>query len=158
MRSLEPGLRILDRRANIVGNFDGNKGADHEFSVIDHRPIGNYDSWPLKRRRANWFAWSMQAVFGLVAGAVAGLLVVSRGRAGLWLDSDRVIPFLIGTALIGAGLGSRYGDRLWVGDHYYMIPPDEPAQNNLSDYLSWCLVAAGAATCGVTILKETGLI
>ena len=99
----------------------------------------------------------MHSVFGLLAGAVAGLWLISRGRAGLWLDSNLVIPLLIGSALIGAGLGSRYGDRLWMGDNYYMLPPDEPEQSNLSDWVSWCLVAAGVATCVVTILKQFGL-
>lgn len=67
---------------------------------------------------------------------------------------DRVLPFLLGTALIGAGLGSRYGDRLWLGDSYKVIPPDEPEQSALSDWISWCLVAAGIATCVVTIIKQ----
>jgi hypothetical protein len=106
------------------------------------------------KRHANWLAWFMHGTFGLFVGAVAGLILISRRQRGLWLDLDLVIPFLVGAALIGAGLGSRYGDRLWMGDNYRMLPPDEPEQSNLSDILSWCLVAAGAATCVATVFKQ----
>ena len=100
----------------------------------------------------------MHGFFGLVAGVVAGFVLISRGRLGLWLDRDFLLPFLIGAGLIGAGLGSRYGDRLWIGDNYYMLPPDEPDQSNLSDWISWCFVAAGVATCIVMILKQFGAL
>ena len=110
------------------------------------------------KKSANWLAWILQGIFGFVAGAVGGLILISRGRSGLWLDRQLLLPFLTGTALIGAGLGSRYGDRLWLGDSYKMIPPDEPEQSNLSDILSWCLIAAGVATCVVTILRQFGAL
>ena len=106
------------------------------------------------KRSANWLGWSMHGALGLFAGAVAGFILISRGRRGLWLDVSLILPFVFGTALIGAGLGSRYGDRLWIGDNYRMIPPDEPEQSHLSDWLSWCLIAAGTATCAVTVLKQ----
>ncbi len=110
------------------------------------------------KKSANWLAWSMHGVFGFVAGAVIGLVLISRGRSGLWLNLDLVVRFLLGAAMIGAGLGSRFGDRLWLGDQYKMLPPDEPEQSNLSDWLSWCLVAAGVATCVVTILKQADVL
>src|SRR6185295_12077944 len=99
------------------------------------------------KKQANWLAWSMHGIYGFIAGVVLGLVVISRGRSGLWIHVDLVVRFLIGAALIGAGLGSRYGDRLWIGDNYKMLPPDEPEQSTLSDWLSWCLVAGGTATC-----------
>jgi hypothetical protein len=110
------------------------------------------------KARANWLAWFLHGVFGLVAGVVAGLVVLSRGRAGLWLDIDLLPKFLIGTALMGAGLGSRYGDRLWLGDNYRMLPPEEPEQSNFSDWLSWGLVAAGCANCIVTVLRQLEIL
>ena len=74
------------------------------------------------------------------------------------MPGELVISFLLGVALVGAGLASRYGDRLWMGDNDYMLPPDEPEQSNLSDWVSWSLVASGMATCAVTILKRFGLL
>ena len=103
---------------------------------------------------ANWLAWTLQGICGLVVGAVAGLVLISRGRAGLWVPPELIPQFVLGTGLVGAGLAARYGDRLWMGDSYLLIPPDEPAQSNFSDWLAWFLVAAGIATCTVTVLKE----
>jgi hypothetical protein len=94
------------------------------------------------KRRANWLAWGMQGALGLFVGATTGFLAISRRHAGLLLDDNLVLPFLIGAALIGAGFGSRYGDRLWFGDNYGMLPPDEPEQSNLSDMFSWGLKQA----------------
>jgi len=110
------------------------------------------------KRGANWLAWMMRGVLGQFAGAVAGLILISRGRSGLWLDASLILPFVFGAALIDAGLGSRFGDRLWVGDNYRMIAPDEPEQSNLSDWLSWCLVAAGTATCTVTVFRQLQIL
>ena len=91
-------------------------------------------------------------------GLVTGLALTVRRGMVFWLRAEFMIPFLIGAALIGAGLGSRYGDRLWMGDAYYMLPPEEPEQSNLSDWISWSLVASGMAKCAVTILKHFGVL
>jgi hypothetical protein len=106
------------------------------------------------RPHANWLAWVLQAVFGFFVGGFVGFIALLRKRGGPWLDERLILPFLLGAALMGAGLGSRYGDRLWFGDNYLVVPPDEPEQSNFSDILSWCLFAAGLATCIVTLLKD----
>jgi hypothetical protein len=118
------------------------RGALHKVWVMATKP------------HANWLAWIMQGIFGLFVGALGGFAVIARRRAGFWLDDKLILPFLIGAALIGAGLGSRYGDRLWLRDNYGMLPPEEPEQSNLSDILSWCSFGAGLATCIVAILKQ----
>jgi hypothetical protein len=105
--------------------------------------------------KANWTAWGLHGGFGAIAGGLIGFCtLIEEGPDTFWIRTDLVIFLLIGGALIGAGLGSRYGDRLWLGENYHILPPDEPEQSNLSDWLSWCLVAAGVATCVVTILKH----
>ena len=103
---------------------------------------------------ANWLGWTLQGIFGFVVGVLAGLWLLSRSRSDIWSNSHLLLLFLLGSGLIGAGLAARYGDRLWMGDSYLLIPPDEPAQSNFSDWLAWFLVAAGIATCTVTVLKE----
>jgi hypothetical protein len=110
------------------------------------------------KKSADWFAWLLHGLYGLFVGLVTGLALTVRRGMGFWLRAEFMIPFLVGVALIGDGLGSRYGDRLWMGDNYYMLPPDEPAQSNLSDWISWSLVASGTATCIVTILKHFGVL
>ncbi|HVM59683.1 MAG TPA: hypothetical protein VMV72_02360 [Verrucomicrobiae bacterium] len=106
------------------------------------------------KRHANWLAWFMQGVLGLFVGALAGFVVVTGRHGSSLVDDNLILPFMVGGALVGAGLASRYGDGLWFSDNYCEIPPDEPEQSNLSDILSWCLVAAGVATCVVTILRQ----
>ena len=108
--------------------------------------------------QADWLGWTMQGVFGFLVGVAVGCYFLFRGRAGFGLHSGLMIPCLIGTGLIGAGLGARYGDRLWMGDNYRIIPPDEPEQSVLSDWLAWFLVAAGSATCVVVVLKQLGVV
>jgi hypothetical protein len=110
------------------------------------------------RQRANWLGWVLQAVFGFFVGGFAGFALIARLRLGPRFYDDLLFPFVIGSALIGAGLGSRYGDRLWLGDNYRELAPDEPEQSNLSEILSWCLFAAGLATCIVTILRQFGAL
>ncbi|HTS17228.1 MAG TPA: hypothetical protein VMP11_06610 [Verrucomicrobiae bacterium] len=110
------------------------------------------------KRGANWLAWFMQGALGLLVGTLAGFVVVTGKRGSSLLDENLILPFMLGGALMGAGLASRYGDRLWFGDSYYEIPSEEPDQSNLSDILSWCLVAAGIATCVVTLLREFRLL
>lgn len=109
------------------------------------------------RQRANWLGWILQGIFGFFVGGLAGFVVIARLRLGSRFFDDLLPPFLLGSALMGAGLGSRYGDRLWLGDNCRMIEPDEPQQSDFSDILSWCLFAAGLATCVVTFLKGLNL-
>jgi hypothetical protein len=106
------------------------------------------------KRRANWVGWGLHGVFGMLVGVVAGLFIMLRLRFFVWAETQVAILFIAGAALIGGGVGSRLGDRLWWGDHYRMIPPDEPQQSDVSDLLSWCLIAAGIATCVVAILRQ----
>jgi len=63
--------------------------------------------------RADWLAWSLQFFVGFVAGAAFGTLAAWRA-----LIVRAVSPLLVlGVALIGAALASRYGDQLWLGSH-----------------------------------------
>ena len=80
--------------------------------------------------RADWFAWALHFLGGLVAGSLASFLFLRSGHRRIPLIGNEAFPvFLIGLALLGAGLASRFGDRLWAGDSYRVIPPDEPRQS-----------------------------
>lgn len=106
------------------------------------------------KRGADWFAWSLQFVVGLPVGALIGFAIISRGRrfGGGWrLASDQVSIFLWGAALIGAGLASFYGDRLWLSSSYRVIPPDDIKHSNTSRIVS---TATGALGC-ILVLTAT---
>jgi hypothetical protein len=87
------------------------------------------------KQSADWFAWTLQFILGLFIGHTVGSalvrLVPSEGRL-----SDHSTIFAWGAALIGAGVGSFYGDRLWLSLSNRAIPPDRVQQNKTSRLLS----------------------
>jgi hypothetical protein len=91
------------------------------------------------RQRADWLAWSLQFIFGLIVGTFFGFGIIAKSHrrgGGWWLASEQVSIFLSGAALIGAGLASYYGDRLWLGSSYRVIPPDDMKQSRISRIIS----------------------
>jgi len=110
------------------------------------------------KAQANWLAWTLHGILGCFVGFAAGFYLIGLRRGRGLLEDHLILPFLIGSSLIGAGLGSRFGDRLWIGDNYRIIAPEEPEQSPLSDWLSWGLVAVGVATCVVTLLKQFRIV
>jgi hypothetical protein len=109
-----------------------------------------------RKPQADWMAWVMHGIVGLMVGGLIGFWVGYRSR--MWLHDDVIWPLPLGTALIGPGLGSRYGDRLWLVDSYRVIPPNEPVQSPWSAWISWWLIASGCATVIVALLKTSGII
>lgn len=59
-----------------------------------------------------------------------------------------------GAALIGAGLASLLGDRLWIGSSYKFIPPDTPRHSSLSKALSFLSMGVGAALIALTLFAN----
>ena len=93
---------------------------------------------------ADWLAWSMQFVAGLVAGSFVGVLFYPDGAHSIPFFSREAWPeFLLGVALLGAGLGSYYGDVLWIGDSYRVIPPDRMQHSVASRRASFFVGACG---------------
>jgi len=112
-----------------------------------------------ENRGADWLSWIMQAIAGLFAGAVLGLGMASRGRAGGWrFDETLLLPFIIGTAMMGAALASHYGDRLWIGHSYRIIPPDGVRHSRSSQFLSFFLGTAGLLLALSAILQQLQIL
>ena len=97
------------------------------------------------KRSADWLAWALQLIVGLGVGAFVGLQIISRGSwvvAGytatpcLLLAIEEVPTFLWGAAFIGGAMASCFGDRLWIGLSYRLIPPEAPQQSNASRFAS----------------------
>jgi hypothetical protein len=106
-----------------------------------------------RRQQANWLAWSLQAALGMVAGIIVGFGTLSEMDKLSWLNAHTLVPFVAGAGLFGAGLASLLGDRLWMGDDYGVLAPDEPEHSPVSRTVSWWLVAAGTATLTVAFLR-----
>lgn len=113
------------------------------------------------KRSADWLAWSLHFVVGLAVGAFIGVAIVSRRRrfgSGCWLAPEQAPFFICGAALLGAGLASLYGDRLWLGSSFRVIPPTDIQHSNTSRILSIVMVFAGSITLAAVILRHFGLV
>jgi hypothetical protein len=107
------------------------------------------------KRQADWFAWSLQFIFGLIVGVCLGFGVIGkRRRSDGWLNSEQIPIFILGAALIGAGLASFYGDRLWLGSSYHVIPPDGIEHNDKSRIASIITGALGGTLSLIAILRH----
>lgn len=108
-------------------------------------------------RRADWFSWSLQFVVGLVAGALFSALFMRGGRRSIPLVAqEECLPFMLGAALVGAALASRFGDRLWLGDSYRIIPPDEPRHSAASRKTSAIVGGIGGLMVFLAIVRSFG--
>jgi hypothetical protein len=108
-------------------------------------------------RQANWLSWSLQFIIGLVVGGLGGLwLLMRRGYSMFWLSPNLVPHFIAGASLLGGGLASYYGDRLWLDD--YIIPQEPPEQSDLSKNLSLLAGCAGVGLMLFAVLRYFGWI
>jgi TRAP-type C4-dicarboxylate transport system permease small subunit len=73
---------------------------------------------------ADWLAWALQFILGLIVGLILGAELISSRHHSFWMASEAVPAHLLGAALIVAALASYYGDRLWLGSSYRIIPTD----------------------------------
>ena len=105
-------------------------------------------------------SWVLHFVFGAGVGAVTGLASGSSGIRGWrprWIESALLPEFVLGCVLLGAGLGSLYGERLWTGLSYHVIPPDGIEHSLTSRVLSILSGIAGAALITKLLLRNFGV-
>ena len=104
--------------------------------------------------KADWLSFVLHFIFGLIVGCIIGLVTILRRREGIWLQEELILPYLAGTSLIGGGLGAKFGDRLWMGSSYRVIPPDAPHHNRLSLYFSNLSVLLGFGLAATSLFKH----
>ncbi len=107
---------------------------------------------------ADWLAWSLQFILGLIVGVVVGAVLISRRHQGFWMASEFIPVYLLGTALIGAALASYYGDRLWLGSSYRIIPADGIRHSSNSRVVSITTGVMGGLLSLVAVLKHFAVI
>lgn len=102
-------------------------------------------------------SWVLHFVFSAVVGSLMGLGMGTSGRRRgahhLWLEFSFLPEFFLGCVLLGAGLGSLYGERLWTGLSYRVIPPDGIEHSLTSRVLSILSGIAGAALIAKVLLQ-----
>lgn len=101
-------------------------------------------------RLGETIGWALHYLLGLVSGAALGAGLI-YGRSGHRSDIDTgliskdvAFPFILGVALLGAGLGAFLGDRLWMSQHYRMVPPEGPPHTTLTRFVSLTNIIIGA--------------
>jgi hypothetical protein len=104
-----------------------------------------------KNRPADWLAWSLQYLLGLIVGAVIGVASTGRRHTLSLLAPDLLFPAMGGAALLVAGLASLLGDQLWMGSLNKVIPQDAPSHSPLSKALSFLSMGVGAVLIGLTL-------
>ena len=94
---------------------------------------------------ADWLAWALQFIAGLLVGLLFGLAILGsrRGSRSYWLEQEFVPLFLAGSAFVGAGLASWHGDRLWLRRSYRLVRPDGVMHSRASRTASLMTAVAG---------------
>lgn len=108
------------------------------------------------KQGADWLAWFLQLIAGSIAGLLFGLAILGsrKGLDSVWLGTDLIPTFLAGSALVGAGLASWHGDRLWLGKTFRVIRPDGVTHSRTSKIASLTAAAAGGLLVARAILRH----
>ena len=112
-------------------------------------------AYPVKNS-ADWLAWTLQFLLGLVAGAIVGAVIILRTRVGFSMQAGVLVTYFCGAAFIGGALASYYGDRLWLGPSSRIISPHSLQRSSTSRVASMASGAAGAALVAVALMKHCG--
>ena len=118
-------------------------------------------SIPPDSPQADWIAWILHFIVGAFVGGMIGLSIISRGNrsiGGELLDHHLILPFIAATALMGAGLASFMGDKLWIGDNFRCIPPDGIPQSSASTMMSYAIGVLGCLVLIYIALAQFGLL
>jgi hypothetical protein len=97
-----------------------------------------------ENQEADWLGWTLQFIFGFIIGAMIGVVLAIGRRRGLAMSGDVLGLFVVGTALVGGGLVSYYGDDLWFDHTLWTHPSDKIKHNNISRLASICSAILGA--------------
>jgi len=101
----------------------------------------------------------MHFLAGMLAGALFSVLFIKEGRRSIPLIAPESSPtFILGVALVGAALASLYGDQLWVGSNYRVIPPNAPKTSAISRWASSTAGCIGVAFIFVALGRTFGLL
>lgn len=103
------------------------------------------------RKQGDLTAWTLHLLFGMFVGAILACLILFRRCHGSWLTEDYIVYFICGLSLVIGGIGSYFGDRLWIGDRYRVIPPDEPSRSSLTMIASCTFTVVGMVLCGLAL-------
>jgi hypothetical protein len=107
-------------------------------------------------RKPDWVAWVLQGLVGFAGGGILGfaMIVKGGGRRGDLIVDDQKSLFLFGIALVGFGVASLLGDRLWLQNSYRHVAPDNPAHSAVTKFISIAVALIGLALVLVAIIRR----
>lgn len=102
--------------------------------------------------RADWTAWSLQLVFGLIVGACIGYLIWGRMLHLDMIGREQWPGIVFSVALVVGAITSRRGDRAWF--RASLFDPEPPPQNPASKAASVVIGSYGVLLFGLTLLNH----
>jgi hypothetical protein len=106
------------------------------------------------KEKTDWIAWVLHAVVGLAGGLLFGYLV-THGRGGHpWLRAGCLAQFIWGAGLVGVGLGSIFGDTMWVQLQYRLFPPEKVKAGPGGKTVSAVAIVSGVGLAGTALLRH----
>lgn len=109
-----------------------------------------------QRPRADWTAWSLQLVFGLIVGACIGSFIWGRMLRLDMIGRDQWPGIVFSVALVVGAITSRRGDRAWF--RASLFDPEPPPQSPASKAASVVIGSYGILLFGLTLLNHLGTV
>jgi hypothetical protein len=107
---------------------------------------------PPPKPRADWMAWSLQLLFGLVVGSCGGWLIWGHLLDLRFVTIDQWPGIISGVALFVGALASRRGDRMWFRSSVFDSEP--PAQSPASKAASFVIGSYGVLLFCLTLFSH----
>jgi hypothetical protein len=109
---------------------------------------------------ADWLAWTLQFIAGFIVGSLIGLYLLPRAPRDRLLNmtTEDITGFVLGAALMGAAFASFFGDRLWVGLSYRILPPDEIKHSATSRIASIVTGVVGMSVLLLPLLRHLKIL
>jgi hypothetical protein len=106
------------------------------------------------KEKTDWIAWVMHAVVGLAAGLLFGYLVTHDRGGRSWLRAGCLAQFIWSAGLVGAGLGSIFGDTMWAQLPYRLFPPEKVKAGVGGKTVSALAIVSGVGLAGTAHLRH----
>lgn len=116
-------------------------------------------------RLGEWIGWAMHYLLGLMVGGGLGLgLVYGRKQryhsvmnSGV-VSQEVAFPFILGVALLGAGIGAWFGDRFWMSESYRVIAPEGPAHTSITKMASVTSMVVGVCLIAYALYRQVFIL
>lgn len=100
--------------------------------------------------RADWFAWILHFIVGLLVGASLGWFMAMKMLDSDLLGLENLITCIGGVALVIGAASSHFGNRLWIRSGTFEM--EEPPRSRASGLASLVIGITGAVLVVVSVV------